>query len=278
MLSHLRMVFGLKSRARRRDLLTRRFRPRVEALEERLTPNAYTPTIATDPPISGAGISVSSINGVITGGAGNGQVSLRSAVFAANAHGGSNTITFNQAVGTTYTLTIAPVLTNIGGTTDKTNHDATTGSLDVTGPLTITGNGSINTIVQAGTTSNNGIDQIFDINPLIGGSVALGFAVRIDGVTLQNGKNASNDQAGDGEGGAIAFDAGPDNAGSSRLPTTSSPTTRPPTATAAALRCSTAAPSASAAAHSPTTRPTPPATTASLVAPFTSASPSPRVR
>ena len=72
----------------------------------------YTPTIFTDPPISGAGISVNTTNGVITGGAGNGQVSLRSAIFAANNHAGADTITL--AAGT-YLLQIAPVMSGTAG-------------------------------------------------------------------------------------------------------------------------------------------------------------------
>src|SRR4051794_15443881 len=102
MLPRFRKVLGFESRPARHDRSKPRFRPRVEALEERLTPNTYTPTITTDPAVSGVGISVNATNGVITGGAGNGQVSLRSAVVAANAHAGADTITFTQAVGTTY--------------------------------------------------------------------------------------------------------------------------------------------------------------------------------
>ena len=212
MLPRIRKVFGFVSPPNRHERGRQRFRPQVEALEERLTPTTYTPTTLTDFAI-GSAANVNSSNGQILAGAGTGQVTLRSAVIAANAHGGADIITFNAAVGTTYTLTIPPLLS--GG--DKVTHDATTGSLDVTGALTITGNGSASTIIQAGTSSSNGIDQLFNINPLIGGSPAAGFAVSITGLTLQNGKNASNDQNADGEGGAIAFDAGIDNAGSLTL-------------------------------------------------------------
>lgn len=48
----------------------------------------YIPTTTADLTFT----SVNSANGVITGGTGNGQVTLRSAVIAANAAGGTNSI------------------------------------------------------------------------------------------------------------------------------------------------------------------------------------------
>ena len=54
----------------------------------------YTPTVFNDPPVSGG---VNSANGVITGGAGAGQVSLRSAIIAANAHAGADVINLGGA-------------------------------------------------------------------------------------------------------------------------------------------------------------------------------------
>ncbi len=212
-------IFGNRlNRSRKAERRPGHLVPRLEYLEDRLTPATFTPTTTSDLTTVGqTSLEVADVNSlgqIISQG---GAITLRSAIIAADTDGGSNTITFNQSVGTTYTLTIAPAETNNGGITDKTNHDASTGSLDITSPLTITGNGFANTIIEAGTTSSNGIDQIFDINPLIGGTTASGFAVSISGVTLQFGKNASNDQGADGEGGAIDFDAGPDSAGSLTL-------------------------------------------------------------
>src|SRR5207247_8853951 len=60
----------------------------VETLEKRVTPTTYTPTTTSDLTFT----SVNSANGVITGGTGNGQVTLRSAFIAANAHSGTDTI------------------------------------------------------------------------------------------------------------------------------------------------------------------------------------------
>ena len=134
----------------------------------------YTPTVLTDPPVSGG---VNSANGVISGGAGAGQVSLRSAIIAANAHAGPDTITFNAGLGTTYTLT----LVNAAG-----NEDACqTGDLDVTDTLTITGNGPASTIIQAGTTNANGIDKVFAINPFCDHPISF----TITGVTVRFGRN-----------------------------------------------------------------------------------------
>lgn len=84
----------------------------------------YTPTIVTDPPVSGG---VNSANGVITGGAGNGQVSLRSAVIASNANGtGADIITLGTG---TYLLSISS-----GGAAENA---AQSGDLDINGSLTI---------------------------------------------------------------------------------------------------------------------------------------------
>src|SRR5438552_13537332 len=78
----------------------------------------YTPTTTTDFPVTGAGVSVNSTTGVITGGTGNGQVTLRSAISAANANAGADTI--NLPTGT-YTLTI----------TGNNEQNNATGDLDI---------------------------------------------------------------------------------------------------------------------------------------------------
>jgi Bacterial Ig domain/Dockerin type I domain len=174
----------------------------VDALEDRLTPSTFTPNsfadlatvgqttlLATD--VNGSGQIVSRGN-VIT---------LRSAVIASDKAGGSNTI--NLSAGT-YLLAITPPAGTNG-------VNATSGDLAVTSALTVSGQGSASTIVEAGTSPTNGISKVFSFNPL--GSLN-GFAVSLNGLTIQNGKNNSTDINGDGEGGAFDFDAGLNGAGS----------------------------------------------------------------
>src|SRR5438552_11192284 len=103
------------------------------------------------------------------GGAG---ISLREAVIAANSTAGADTIMVPAGV---FTLTIS-------GSDDT----AAAGDLDVRDALTIQGAGSGSTIIQAGTTSTNGIDKVFSFNPI--GSLA-GFAVSLSGLTIRYGKN-----------------------------------------------------------------------------------------
>ena len=106
------------------------------------------------------------------GGAG---ISLREAIIAANNTAGADTITLPAG---TYTLTLA----NAGGL----NEDACAqGDLDVTDSLTISGAGAATTIVQAGTTSANGIDKVFAVNPLCDHAVAF----TMSGVTIRFGRN-----------------------------------------------------------------------------------------
>ena len=76
--------------------------------------------------------------------------SLREGIRAANQDSGADTIVLPAG---TYQLTI-------GGT----GEDSTgTGDLDVLQPVTITGAGARTTIIQAGTTTANGIDRVFHI-------------------------------------------------------------------------------------------------------------------
>ncbi len=133
----------------------------------------YTPTIFTDPPLSGG---VNSANGVITGGAGSGQVSLRSAVIASNANGvGADIITLGTG---TYLLSISS-----GGTAENA---AMSGDLDINGSLTINGNGSANTIVSTNYDSTCGDGKVFGVNQTGGFS---GLTVSFNGLTIQNGFN-----------------------------------------------------------------------------------------
>lgn len=119
----------------------------------------------------------------------NADCSLREAVRAANAGAGADLINFG--VNGTFQLTLAGAGENA----------AATGDLDITGPVTIQGNGSGNTIVTAGTTTSNGIDKIFSINPLF----TTAFATSMSGMTIRYGRNPSS-FATDGFGGGFDWE------------------------------------------------------------------------
>ena len=106
----------------------------------------YAPTTFTDPPVSGAGITVNNSTGVITGGAGNTLVSLRSALRAADTLGGTHTLTLSTG---TYVLTQALPnrQLNIGSTAQN---------------ITINGNGPANTVISMTNDANR--DRIMVIN------------------------------------------------------------------------------------------------------------------
>src|SRR5262249_26736195 len=90
-----------------------------------------------------------------------GHISLRSAIQAANAKGGNNTITLPAG---TFTLTIPGV--------DENN--AATGDLDINSKLTIKGKNASQTIIDG-----NNLDRVFQI---------LGGKVSISNVTIQHGR------------------------------------------------------------------------------------------
>jgi hypothetical protein len=81
-----------RRRQRRHDRTLRAIRPRLEALEDRITPTLFTPTVFTD-------------------GVGAGTGTLRQAVIDANSDAGAATDTIQLAAGT-YTLTIPNVANN----------------------------------------------------------------------------------------------------------------------------------------------------------------------
>ena len=113
--------------------------------------NTYVPTIFTDPTIAGG---VNSANGVITGGAGAGQVSLRSAFKAADTLGGTHTI--NLGTGT-YVLDGSATYTIAAGTFSfRTLFLGNTAQ-----NITINGNGPANTIISMAAT---GRDRILTVN------------------------------------------------------------------------------------------------------------------
>jgi hypothetical protein len=114
----------------------------------------YTPTTATDFPVTGAGVSINAANGVITGGTGNSQVTLRSAIIAANMSGpGPHTINVPAGLGT-YNLSQlnpdSPTTTATGGL-----NDLQAGSNNST--ITIQGTGGTAKIVQTVTSPINDV-------------------------------------------------------------------------------------------------------------------------
>jgi CSLREA domain-containing protein len=117
-----------------------------------------------------------------------GDCSLREAIHAANidtavsgcaAGDGADTITLPAGY---YTLTIP-------GTDEENN---VTGDLDINSYLTINGDGEGSTIIQAGTNSTNGIDQVLDVHA--------GFVVEINDVRIRYGRvsNIGEDHSGGG--------------------------------------------------------------------------------
>ena len=109
-----------------------------------------------------------------TGKDASGHISLRSAIMAADAKGGSNKIIVPAG---TFTLTIAGAGEDAGAT----------GDLDISGNLTITGRGATNTIIDG-----NDMDRVIQV---------LAGKVSISGVTIQHG-------LADGEGGGILNSGG----------------------------------------------------------------------
>jgi CSLREA domain-containing protein len=105
----------------------------------------------------------------------NADCSLREAISAANASAGADTVIVPAG---TYTLT----RTNTGGTNEDNNS---TGDLDINGAIAITGAGAGVTIIQAGTTTSNGIDKVFSFNPLC----TPGMTMFLGNVTVQFGRN-----------------------------------------------------------------------------------------
>lgn len=153
-------------------ILTAAFFGGLMLLAERAVAATYSVTTTIDHPVSGG---VNPANGVITGGSGNGSVTLRSAIIASNANAGADVINLLSGI---YTLSIA----NTGGL----NEDgALEGDLDVVDDLAINGAGSGTTIIQAGTNTSNGIDKVFAINPVCDHAVT----VSISDLTIRHGRN-----------------------------------------------------------------------------------------
>ncbi len=116
-----------------------------------------------------AGFTVTRVDDPAPDGCDPADCSLREAIIAANTAPGHDTITLPSGI---YVLTIA-------GTEDA----AAQGDLDITAPLTLTGAGTDQTIIDAG-----GIDRIFDI-----GSNAV---VSLSGISIINGSAPSSNGGG----------------------------------------------------------------------------------
>ena len=128
-----------------------RFLPRLQMLEDRVVLSTFRVNTTLDT------VAVNLKNGKDA----TGQISLRSAIQAADSRGGSNTIILPSG---TFTLTIAGA-----------GEDASaTGDLDITRNLTIKGKNSASTIIDG-----NNLDRVFQI---------LGGKVSISNVTIQHGR------------------------------------------------------------------------------------------
>jgi hypothetical protein len=115
--------------------------------------------------------------------------SLRSAILKANATAGTDTVMVPAG---TYTLTIQPAA----------GYDTTgyTGALAVLDGVSIVGAGQGATIITGGMSFN---DKIFGINP----NFDTPFNTSISNLTISNGANQQSYFSGDGDGGAIEFEA-----------------------------------------------------------------------
>ncbi len=171
-------------RMRKDSPVGRGVRPRLESLEDRITPTTFTPTVFTDGTAGGT---------------------LREAVINANNDAGAATDTIQLSTGT-YTLTIANV---------AANHDvsSTQGDLNVTNTahaLVIQGatdaNGKPTSIIDQTTA-----DRVFQILNLGGGAAG---TVTFKNLVIEGGNAQDNGGAGavagnsDAQGGGILNDGG----------------------------------------------------------------------
>ena len=146
-------VFNVQIRTQKvsRKRSTPRIQPSLEGLEHRVVLSTFKVNTMLDT------VAVNLHNGKDA----TGHISLRSAIQAADAKGGSNNIILPSG---TFTLTIAGA-----------GEDASaTGDLDINDNLTIKGKSSASTIIDG-----NNLDRVFQI---------LGGKVSISNVTIQHGR------------------------------------------------------------------------------------------
>jgi hypothetical protein len=164
----------------------------LELLEDRTVPTVFNVNTLADLSISaGVNTSTGKINGT-------NFVTLRSAIKAANATAGSNTI--NLTLPGTYQIAIPPALPD---DTPGTENDAH-GDFDII-PKAGSAAGSSLTIVNSSggvaAVSGNHLDRVFDINPN-NTTPPAGFTVVLRGFTIENGIASPGDMAA-GSGGGI---------------------------------------------------------------------------
>ena len=125
------------------------------------------------------------------------KCSLRQALWEANHTAGTDTI--NIPAGT-YTLTIAKVANDCTGQF---------GALYVNDSVNIVGAGQATTIIQAGTTSANGVDMVMAVNEDLGtpNCPVTNATASISNLTLKFGHN-NGTHGNDGDGGCMEFDTG----------------------------------------------------------------------
>jgi hypothetical protein len=191
-------------RPRRAPLRRQPSKPAFESLEDRCVPAAFNVNTLLDLPITANSVTA---QGVI---AGTNLVSLRSAIQAANATPGVNTI--NLTLPGVYQT----ALPNAAGSLAEDNN--LTGDFDILPPPNSPGGSSLAIVNTSGGTAAvdaAGLDRAFDINPN-NVNVPLtavntpGFSVSMQGFTIENGRALTNtnlandaDQASAGSGGGV---------------------------------------------------------------------------
>ena len=110
--------------------------------------------------------------------AGNGTCDLREAIQSANTDTAVDSCTSGTAGADTIVFAVSTNGTPITLTGTLGDDANVSGDLDITDALTITGNGAANTIIEAGTTTTNGVDRVFDVH---------GTTVTFEDVTIRHG-------------------------------------------------------------------------------------------
>ena len=139
-------------------------------------------------PVAAASLTVNDTADRVDSNVGNGECrtstgtcTLRAAIQEANAFPGPDTITVPAG---TYAIAIAPL--------GEFVVDPNDGDFDITDAVTITGAGSLNTIIDAGTPPSglapevHGLDRLFDVHPTAKTTTITGLTVR-DGYTPEDG-------------------------------------------------------------------------------------------